>query len=331
MGTSNVDADVLPRIPWDLNIKAKVAEAIFKATVEGLDALMEIYACHEKAICSLILEFPPTWMTVPDWVQAQKAYPTINQVVTWIEDKKLDNVRVGEETSQELKQYLKQKGQPCLWKGVLYWCGSQARWDYDELQMVVPPKYRLETMCGAHNDVGHLGLERMLHILHDQFYWANMEADTTYHVHICEQCLRFKSKQDKAELYQLLVIYPLELVHMDFFTIEIPCTGADVNILVITDYFTWYTKAVVTPNQSAKVMMTAFWIEFVANFGFPKKLLTNQGCNFESQLIKELCKLVQINRVWTTPYHPETNGQCERFNQTLINMTCMLETNDKQH
>ena len=72
-GKSNVDEDMLSWIPWDQNIKAEAVEAIFKAAVEGPDALKEVYACHKKAISSLILESPPTQMTVTDWVQAQKA------------------------------------------------------------------------------------------------------------------------------------------------------------------------------------------------------------------------------------------------------------------
>ena len=112
-GKSTIKVDVLSKIPWDQSIKAEVVKAIFKAAVEDPDALMEIYACHEKAISFLTLE-SPTWITVMDWVQAQKVDPTINQVVTWIEDKKLDTVKVGEEMSQELKQYLRQKEQLCL-------------------------------------------------------------------------------------------------------------------------------------------------------------------------------------------------------------------------
>ena len=119
-GKYNVEADALSSIPWDQIIRAEVVEAIFKATVAGPDALMEIYACHKKAMSSLILESSPTWMTVADWVQVQKVDPTINQVVTWMESKKLDTVKLGEEKSQELKQYLMQRGKLCLWEGVLY-------------------------------------------------------------------------------------------------------------------------------------------------------------------------------------------------------------------
>ena len=46
----------------------------------------------------------------------------------------------------------------------------------------------------------------------------------------------------------------------------------------------------------------------------------DQGTNSESQLVADLCKLMGTQKVLTSPYHPQTNGQCERFNSTLINM-----------
>ena len=56
----------------------------------------------------------------------------------------------------------------------------------------------------------------------------------------------------------------------------------------------------------------------------------DQGHNFESQMIKVLCKLAHIYKLQTTSYHPETNGQCERFNQMVIIMIGTFESNDKQ-
>ena len=114
LGKSNIEADALSRIPWDQNIRTEAVEAIFKVIVEGPNALMGIYACHKKTIRSLILESPPAQMTIADWVQEQKADPTINQVVTWMERKKLDTVNMGDDVSQELKQYLRQRGKLCL-------------------------------------------------------------------------------------------------------------------------------------------------------------------------------------------------------------------------
>ena len=237
-GKSHIDANALSCIPLDQNIKAEEDKAIFHAAVKGSNALMEVYACHERAISSLILKSPPTQMTVADWVQAQKGGPGIKQIITWLEDKLLGTVKVGKEMSPELRQCLRQKGQLYLQDGVLYRCGSCTNQDGNEFQLVVPPDYRLEAMCMAHDDVGHLGLRRMLDILGNRFCWPNLEADATHCVCTCEWCQRLKSKQDKTEFCPFLVTYPLELVHMDFLTIENPHTGADVNVLVITDHFT---------------------------------------------------------------------------------------------
>ena len=55
-------------------------------------------------------------------------------------------------------------------------------------------------------------------------------------------------------------------------------------------------------------------------YGFPEKILSDQGRNFESQFISELCELTQVKKLRTTPYWPEGNGSCERFNRTLISM-----------
>ena len=63
LGKSNIDADTLSRTPWDWNIETDAVGAIFKAKVDGPEALMEVCACHKRAISPLIWESPPTQMT----------------------------------------------------------------------------------------------------------------------------------------------------------------------------------------------------------------------------------------------------------------------------
>ena len=69
--------------------------------------------------------------------------------------------------------------------------------------------------------------------------------------------------------------------------------------------------------------------KFIVHYWLPKKILTNQGQNFESQLVANLCELMGVWKIWTSPYHPQTNGQCERFNSTLINMLGTLPREKK--
>ena len=75
------------------------------------------------------------------------------------------------------------------------------------------------------------------------------------------------------------------------------------------------------------------WENFLVHYGWPEKILTNQGKSFENNLIQELCELVQVTtyQLHTSPYHPETNGQCEHFNATLIGMLGTFPTHTKRN
>ena len=121
--------------------------------------------------------------------------------------------------------------------------------------------------------------------------------------------------------------YPMELVHMDYLSNEATEGGKDVHILVITNHFTRYAQAIVTSSQTAKCTAQNLWDKFIVHYGLPEKILTDQGHNFESDLLKALCEIAQVKKIWTSGYHPQTNGQCKHFNATLINMlgTCLSE------
>ena len=71
------------------------------------------------------------------------------------------------------------------------------------------------------------------------------------------------------------------------------------------------------------------WDNFFVHYGFPKKILSDQGCNFKSLLISELCELTQIKKLRTIPYRPEGNGSCERLNRTFISMLGTLSEDFK--
>lgn len=114
---------------------------------------------------------------------------------------------------------------------------------------------------------------------------------------------------------------------MEFLTLE-PSKGHR-NVLVITDHFTKYALAIPTKKQTAKATAEALYNHFIVHYGIPTKLHSDQGTNFESDLIKELCQLMGIKKTRTSPYHPMGNGCTERFNRTLLNMLGTLEPNQK--
>ena len=88
-------------------------------------------------------------------------------------------------------------------------------------------------------------------------------------------------------------------------------------------------QAIVTSLQTAKCTAQNVWYKFNVHYGLPEKILTDQGCNFESDLLKALCVIAQVTKIRTSSYHPQTNGQCEHFNATLINMPGTLPDKPK--
>ena len=74
------------------------------------------------------------------------------------------------------------------------------------------------------------------------------------------------------------------------------------------------------PDQTSETTAVKLVEEFVARFGAPLEIHTDQGRNFQSDMFRAVCKLLGVTQTRTTPYHPASNGQVERFNRSLLQM-----------
>uniref|UniRef100_A0A1A8F2I7 Gypsy retrotransposon integrase-like protein 1 n=2 Tax=Nothobranchius korthausae TaxID=1143690 RepID=A0A1A8F2I7_9TELE len=195
-------------------------------------------------------------------------------------------------------------------------------------QLVLPEQLRDSVFKSLHDDMGHLGIERTLDLARTRFYWPRMAAEIENRVKTCNRCIRRKTSPEKAApLVNIKSTRPLELVCMDFLSIE-PDRCGKKDVLVLTDHFTKYAIAVPTCNQKAPTVAKALWDNFIVHYGIPERLHSDQGPDFESCLIQELCKLIGTRKIRTTPYHPRGNP-VERFNRTLLSMLGTLEEKDK--
>ena len=141
-----------------------------------------------------------------------------------------------------------------------------------------------------------------------------MVDDVQTHIHTCDRCIRFKQPEEKSEIQPILVSYPLELVHLDFLTLGGKMDDSkSISVLIVTEHFTKYAQAYVTPKQTAVMVARTLWENFLVHYGWPEKILTDQGKSFENNLMQELCELAHVKKLRTSPYHPETNGQCPYF------------------
>ena len=74
------------------------------------------------------------------------------------------------------------------------------------------------------------------------------------------------------------------------------------------------------PDQVAQTVADKIMIEFIAVFGVPTQLHTDQGRHFESHLLKQVCDLLGIHKTRPTPFHAQSDGQVERWNRTIQQM-----------
>ena len=89
-------------------------------------------------------------------------------------------------------------------------------------------------------------------------------------------------------------------------------------------------QAYATKNKLGKTAAKYLFEEYIPRFGIPGKLLHDQGGEFENQLFSHLEEKLGLQRLRTTPYHPQTNGQCERMNRSRVNMLRSLSTTEKR-
>ena len=191
-------------------------------------------------------------------------------------------------------------------------------------QLVLPKNLRKEVLNELHNKrtAGHLGIKRTADRVRQRFYWPGFRVDVKRWCKLCLDCEARKPRVGPrhAPLKQFQAGAPLEKIGMDILG-PIPETErGNKYILVISDYFSKWTAAYALPDQTAFTVAEAFLQNFVALFGAPKQLHTDQGRDFESRLFKQLCTTLGIEKTRTSPYHPRSDGLVERFNKTVANM-----------
>ena len=103
------------------------------------------------------------------------------------------------------------------------------------------------------------------------------------------------------------------------------------NILAMQDHFFKHIVAYVVKDQKAKTAAKALRWGYFRLFGAPAYLVSDQGGAFTGKVVESLAKLYGVQKLRTSSYHAQTNGQVERMNQTLIHMIGKLDEEKKAH
>ena len=191
-------------------------------------------------------------------------------------------------------------------------------------QLCLPTSERTEVMRECHDSLsgGHLGFNKTYLKLRSRFWWPRQYTEVLQWVLSCPSC---QTRGGSRRKLQGLMVpqrygYPWEQLGIDFLGPLKTTKNGNRYILVMTDAFTKWVEIAATPGQGFEGVAKVLIEQVICRFGCPRKLISDRGGNFLSKLAYEVYRVLQIKKISTSSYHPQTNGLTERFNSTMCQM-----------
>jgi hypothetical protein len=181
---------------------------------------------------------------------------------------------------------------------------------------------KLQILRGSHDSktAGHLGQEKTMELITREYYWPGMRKFVNEYIRTCETCARNKTsrRQRHGQLHPLPIPEgPWQSVSMDFIVELPPSQGYD-TIYVCVDRFTKMAHFCPTTTKiSAEGTADLYLRHVFKNHGIPRDIVSDRGPQFVSKFTRALLDLCDIQGNRSTAFHPESDGQTERVNQTL--------------
>ena len=246
----------------------------------------------------------------------QLADPSLRSKIDYLKDKILPEGIQRNAVLKDIDNYL-------LDDGVLYHIYSPKTVTPEGVwkQLVIPKKFRAEIMRHNHDEptAAHFGFAKTADKIRRRYYWTGMLTDIQAWINTCIICQQDKgTPSKKAPLLPIATGEPWSALHCDIVG-PFPRTDAGNRyVVVFIERLTSWIEAFPLASCESHAIAEILLHEIIFRYGIPRYFVTDQGSNFLSHLMAEVCTMLNIKKINTTPYHPQANGIVERLNGTLV-------------
>lgn len=250
--------------------------------------------------------------------KATAADPVLSSLKCLLQEKKVDISTLTQEQQRALEFY-RRLPDVAVMNGIIIRKSA----GFDNSQILLPQELQQRVLQLAHDvpSAGHLGAERTVKRVAESYFWYNMRKTVKSYCKSCTSCLVHKSKTTRSQEGRGVVpVQGKPFAQWAADILELPRTADGHRyVLVMTDIFTKMVELFPLQQQTAEQVADCL-LAVICRYGVMESLLTDQGRNFESSLIRQLCKMLQVKKLRTSVYRPCCNGVTERFNRTVCEM-----------
>ena len=244
-----------------------------------------------------------------DWITEQANDEEISQIIKVIQSNSDDTEWLKVKNGS---RWIREKRELYLSEGVL---------KHSNDKLVCPQRLKTSILQNYHDSPfgGHRAYETTLISIRNRYYWNYMPSEVKNYCQSCSSCQMFNYAclHNVAPLKPIQVSRPWQLVGVDFMGVFKTSRHGNKYIILAIDHFTKYLEGAATPTFDATTTALFLFNNIICRYGMMEKLLADQGVNFESNLLKQLCILLGTDKLHTSTYHAAGNGITERVNKVV--------------
>jgi hypothetical protein len=316
-GSANANADALSRLPVTKTIAVLQSEV---STVQPSE--QESTWEPDEADGGIDLK------ELPRLQQEDPMWHDIYLYVTKQQHNELASQEEKDKLEKECEQYEVKED------GLLYhihFANGQPQTHNVIVQLCLPRQYVPRILHEMHDEVysGHRGTEGTYGKLVHRYWWKGMHRDTREYCRSCEVCAKRKVPHRMGEVPVLAPQFdhlqeygPMECIAIDCIG-PLPTSGGTQqvsHILTMVDVNTRMGEAVPMRRQTTENAAYQIVHSWIMVHGFPRAIICDNAPTFASQAFRRCMKILNMKVKYVVPYHPQSNGICERLNGTIKSM-----------